>query len=159
MRRHSILALCAAAVLTLAAPTMASARGGFHGGGFHGGGFHGGGFHGGGWHGGGWHGGGWHRGGWGWGAGALGIGLGLGLAGAYPYGYAASPYDSYAYDGCYLTRQRGMFSYTCLGEKRVARLRERHAVYLTDDGRMNIAGLNDGNLERVAEALAEVAET
>ncbi|MCA8878522.1 MAG: aspartate/tyrosine/aromatic aminotransferase [Rhodobacteraceae bacterium] len=62
-------------------------------------------------------------------------------------------------DGGYLTRQRGMFSYTCLGEKRVARLRERHAVYLTDDGRMNIAGLNDGNLERVAEALAEVAET
>ena len=52
MRRYSILALSAAAMLAVAAPTAASARGGFHGGGFHGGGFHGGGFHHSGFHGG-----------------------------------------------------------------------------------------------------------
>lgn len=59
-------------------------------------------------------------------------------------------------DGGYLLRQNGMFSYTCLPAAAIARLREAHAVYLTDDGRMNVAGLNDGNLERVAEAFAAV---
>lgn len=59
-------------------------------------------------------------------------------------------------DGSYLLRQKGMFSYTCLPADAIHRLREKHAVYLTDDGRMNVAGLNPGNLDRVAEALAEV---
>ncbi len=59
-------------------------------------------------------------------------------------------------DGGYLLRQKGMFSYTCLPMDAVVDLRERHAVYLTDDGRMNVAGLNAGNLERVAAAFAAV---
>ena len=59
-------------------------------------------------------------------------------------------------DGGYLLRQKGMFSYTCLPMDAVLDLRERHAVYLTDDGRMNVAGLNAGNLERVAAAFAAV---
>lgn len=59
-------------------------------------------------------------------------------------------------DGRYLLQQKGMFSYTCLPMDAVVDLRERHAVYLTDDGRMNVAGLNAGNLERVAAAFAAV---
>ena len=59
-------------------------------------------------------------------------------------------------DGGYLLRQKGMFSYTCLPADAIHRLREKHAVYLTDDGRMNVAGLNAGNLDRVAAARAEV---
>jgi hypothetical protein len=110
MVRKTVLALMAVAGVPLAAPTAASARGGF--GGFHGGGFHGGGFHGGGW----------RRAGFG----ALGFGVGLGLAAPYAYGgyygpgygygygypYSYAGYGGY-YDegGCYLVNRRIWTSY------------------------------------------------
>ncbi len=56
----------------------------------------------------------------------------------------------------YLTRQRGMFSYTGLSAAQVDRLREEHAVYLVRSGRMCVAGLNAGNLQRTAAAIAAV---
>ena len=94
-----IIALAAAAFLTLAlAPSDATARpfggGGFRGGGFHGfhGGFRGGGFH--------------HRGfGFRRFGPAVGVGLGLGLAGAaYPWYYGGYPTYAYA-DGCLAPRR------------------------------------------------------
>jgi aromatic-amino-acid transaminase len=57
--------------------------------------------------------------------------------------------------GCFLA-QRGMFSYTGLSAAQVDRLREEHAVYLVRSGRMCVAGLSTGNVERVAQALAAV---
>jgi aromatic-amino-acid transaminase len=56
----------------------------------------------------------------------------------------------------YLLSQRGMFSYTNLGAEQVRRLREEHAIYLVNSGRLCISGLNAGNVERVAEAIVEV---
>ncbi|KAF7962464.1 aromatic amino acid aminotransferase [Cupriavidus sp. UYMU48A] len=56
----------------------------------------------------------------------------------------------------YLTTQRGMFSYTGLRATEVDVLRERHGVYLLSSGRMCVAGLNDGNLEHVAQSIALV---
>ena len=56
----------------------------------------------------------------------------------------------------YLLTQRGMFSYTGLSAAQVDRLREEHAVYLIRSGRVCIAGLNDGNVARTAQALAAV---
>ena len=44
--------------------------------------------------------------------------------------------------------QRGMFSYTGLSPRQVDRLREEFAVYLVRSGRMCVAGLNRGNVER-----------
>jgi aromatic-amino-acid transaminase len=38
----------------------------------------------------------------------------------------------------------------------VDRLREEHAVYLIRSGRMCVAGLNHGNVERTAQAFAAV---
>jgi aromatic-amino-acid transaminase len=58
----------------------------------------------------------------------------------------------------YFLSQRGMFSYTGLDAARVDRLRERHGVYLVRSGRVCIAGLNDGNVERTAEAFAAVLD-
>lgn len=52
--------------------------------------------------------------------------------------------------------QRGMFSYTGLSGEQVDVLRERHGVYLLRSGRMCVAGLNSGNVEAAAEALAVV---
>ncbi|MCW5661227.1 MAG: aspartate/tyrosine/aromatic aminotransferase [Burkholderiaceae bacterium] len=56
----------------------------------------------------------------------------------------------------YLLTQRGMFSYTGLSAQQVDRLREEHAVYLIRSGRMCVAGLNRGNVERTAQAFAAV---
>jgi aromatic-amino-acid transaminase len=56
----------------------------------------------------------------------------------------------------YLVTQRGMFSYTGLSAAQVDRLREEFGVYLVRSGRICVAGLNDGNVARVAEAFARV---
>jgi aromatic-amino-acid transaminase len=58
----------------------------------------------------------------------------------------------------YLLQQRGMFSYTGLSAAQVDRLREAHAVYLIRSGRLCVAGLNQANVQRVAEAIATVVE-
>jgi aromatic-amino-acid transaminase len=56
----------------------------------------------------------------------------------------------------YFLTQRGMFSYTGLRPEQVDRLREQYAVYLVRSGRICVAGLNSGNVERTAQAMAEV---
>ena len=56
----------------------------------------------------------------------------------------------------YFLTQRGMFSYTGLSAAQVDRLREQYAVYLVRSGRICVAGLNSGNVERTAQAMAEV---
>ena len=52
--------------------------------------------------------------------------------------------------------QRGMFSYTGLSAAQVDRLRDEFGIYLIRSGRICIAGLNSGNVERTAEAMATV---
>ncbi len=56
----------------------------------------------------------------------------------------------------YFLSQRGMFSYTGLSAAQVDQLREEFGVYLIRSGRICIAGLNTGNVERAAEAIAAV---
>ena len=56
----------------------------------------------------------------------------------------------------YFLTQRGMFSYTGLSAAQVDRLRDEYAVYLVRSGRICVAGLNSGNVERTAQAMAEV---
>jgi aromatic-amino-acid transaminase len=56
----------------------------------------------------------------------------------------------------YFLSQRGMFSYTGLSAVQVDRLREEFAVYLVRSGRICVAGLNTGNVERTASAMAAV---
>ena len=56
----------------------------------------------------------------------------------------------------YFLTQRGMFSYTGLRAAQVDRLREEFGVYLVRSGRICIAGLNTGNVERTAVAMAVV---
>ena len=56
----------------------------------------------------------------------------------------------------YLLQQRGMFSYTGFSAQQVDRLRDEFGVYLIASGRMCVAGLNSGNVQRVAKAFAAV---
>ena len=56
----------------------------------------------------------------------------------------------------FITRQRGMFSYSGLTKEQVAALRERFAIYAVDSGRICVAALNQRNVEAVATAIAAV---
>jgi aspartate aminotransferase len=56
----------------------------------------------------------------------------------------------------FIARQRGMFSYLGVDTAQVRVLREQHHVYMTDDSRINIAGLRADNLDYFARAVAEV---
>ncbi len=56
----------------------------------------------------------------------------------------------------HLARQHGLFSFLGVGADSIRALRDRHAVYLVDSGRINIAGLNDDNLEPFVQAVADV---
>ncbi|MEX6504040.1 amino acid aminotransferase [Pseudomonas zhanjiangensis] len=52
--------------------------------------------------------------------------------------------------------QRGMFSYTGLTPRQVQRLRDEFSVYLVGSGRANVAGLDAGRLDQLAQAIATV---
>ena len=62
------------------------------------------------------------------------------------------------HDWSHVTSQIGMFAYTGLNEDQVNTLREKHAIYMTMDGRISIAGLNTGNVKRIAAAFHEVTK-
>jgi aspartate aminotransferase len=59
-------------------------------------------------------------------------------------------------DFSFIARQRGMFSFLGISTAQVRALREQHHVYMTDDSRINIAGLREDNLEYFARATAQV---
>lgn len=58
----------------------------------------------------------------------------------------------------FVLRQRGMFSYTGLTPAQVDRLRNDYSIYMVTSGRINIAGLNETNLDYVCKAIADVVK-
>lgn len=60
------------------------------------------------------------------------------------------------HDFSFILRQNGMFSYTGLTPAQVDELREAHGVYLIRSGRMCLAGLNEGNIDKVCDAIASL---
>ncbi|MBX3431808.1 MAG: aspartate/tyrosine/aromatic aminotransferase [Pirellulales bacterium] len=59
-------------------------------------------------------------------------------------------------DYSFMTRQRGMFSFSGLTKEQVARLKDDFAIYIVGSGRINVAGLTPANVRRVAECIAKV---
>lgn len=55
-----------------------------------------------------------------------------------------------------IIQQRGMFSFTGLQESQVEELVVKYGIYMPKDGRINLAGLNDNNIQYVADALIAV---
>jgi aromatic-amino-acid transaminase len=53
-------------------------------------------------------------------------------------------------------KQRGMFTYTGLVADQADRLKEEFGVYILRSGRMCVAGLNDSNVQTVADAIGKV---
>lgn len=54
----------------------------------------------------------------------------------------------------FITRQRGMFSFSGLSVDQVLELKEKHSVYIVASGRISIAGMTPGNIDRVCDAIA-----
>ena len=60
-------------------------------------------------------------------------------------------------DLSYITRQRGMFSYSGLSRTQMQRLRNEFGVYGIESGRICVAALNRSNIDAVVNAIAKVA--
>jgi len=59
-------------------------------------------------------------------------------------------------DLSYITRQKGMFSYSGLAKTQMERLRAEFGVYGVDSGRICVAAINSRNIDAVVSALARV---
>ncbi len=59
-------------------------------------------------------------------------------------------------DFSFLTRQHGMFSFLGISVEQVTRLREQYGIYMVDSSRINIAGINQQNVEYLAKAVSTV---
>jgi aromatic-amino-acid transaminase len=57
----------------------------------------------------------------------------------------------------FITRQRGMFSYSGLGKAQMQRLRTEFGIYGVDSGRICVAALNHKNLDAVVDAIVRVS--
>ena len=55
-----------------------------------------------------------------------------------------------------VVNQNGMFSTLPLSEAQAIKLREEHSIYMTNSGRINIAGANAQNIPRLAKAILNV---
>lgn len=58
----------------------------------------------------------------------------------------------------HIIKQIGMFAYTGLNLEQVRRLKNEFHIYMTNDGRISISGLNTNNVEYVAKAFHEVTK-
>lgn len=58
-------------------------------------------------------------------------------------------------DFSYITRQRGMFSFSGLSDQIVIKLRADKSIYVVGGGRINLAGLTKTNIDYVCDAIAE----
>lgn len=56
----------------------------------------------------------------------------------------------------HLLTQRGMFSFTGLSKKVIEKLQQDHHIYMLDNGRISLAGLNTSNIEQFVQAIKTV---
>lgn len=58
----------------------------------------------------------------------------------------------------HITNQIGMFSFTGLSEAQSTAMVDEFHVYMTKNGRISVSGLNENNVEYVANAFKECCE-
>jgi aspartate/tyrosine/aromatic aminotransferase len=59
-------------------------------------------------------------------------------------------------DFSFIAHQKGMFSFAGITPEQVDRLKEKHAIYAVRSGRINVAGMREGTMDRLCSAIAEV---
>ncbi|MGC8666962.1 MAG: aromatic amino acid transaminase [Chthonomonadales bacterium] len=57
-------------------------------------------------------------------------------------------------DFSFITRQKGMFSFTGLTVEEVRRLRRDYSLYVVESGRICVAAMNEGNMDYICSAIA-----
>jgi aspartate/tyrosine/aromatic aminotransferase len=62
-------------------------------------------------------------------------------------------------DYSFITRQRGMFSFSGLTPPQVEALKQKYAIYIVGSGRINVAGITEQNVGPLCEAIAEVVKS
>jgi aromatic-amino-acid transaminase len=77
------------------------------------------------------------------------LSLRQGLAASFRRFTNGSDYD-------FLAKNKGMFSLIGLTPREAVMLRERHAIYIVEDGRINVAGLQASQIDTFAEAVLAV---
>ena len=60
-------------------------------------------------------------------------------------------------DMSFITRQKGMFSYSGLGKEQMQRLRSEFGIYGVDSGRICVAALNSKNIDATVAAIVKVS--
>ncbi|CAL9728435.1 aspartate aminotransferase, mitochondrial [Monosporozyma unispora] len=55
-------------------------------------------------------------------------------------------------------QQHGMFYFTRFNQDQVNLLKEKYSIYLTDDGRLSLSGINDSNIDYISQALYDVSK-
>lgn len=63
-----------------------------------------------------------------------------------------------AVDFSFIQEEQGMFSFLGLTKEQVTLLREQSSIYMTDNSRINLAGLNNKNIEQACQAIAAIIE-
>ena len=69
---------------------------------------------------------------------------------------AAADADVPGLDLVPLGRQNGMFATLPLDKAQIQQMRDEHAIYMAGSGRINVAGLTKGNIDKFVGALADV---
>ncbi|MGB0636949.1 MAG: aromatic amino acid transaminase [Gammaproteobacteria bacterium] len=59
-------------------------------------------------------------------------------------------------DFSFIKTQRGMFSFLGISAAQVAKLQENYAIYMVDSSRINVAGINDTNIEYFIASMKSV---
>lgn len=59
-------------------------------------------------------------------------------------------------DFSFIAQERGMFSFLGITKEQVIRLREEFHIYMVESSRVNIAGINNANVDRIADSIAAV---
>jgi len=59
-------------------------------------------------------------------------------------------------DFSFITRQRGMFSFSGLTPDQVKALRNEYAIYIVGSGRINVAGMSESGMDYLCSAIADV---
>lgn len=59
----------------------------------------------------------------------------------------------------YLQKHKGMFSFIDINKSQVQKLIESYGIYLTDNGRISVAGLTPKNIDRVVDGVLAVSDS
>lgn len=59
----------------------------------------------------------------------------------------------------FIREQRGMFSFLGISPEQVARMRQEFSIYMVDSSRINVAGINNNNLDYFVDSMSKVLQS